>query len=476
MSDPHTLLREVAPGCDWWSLRVHEGQGQHLQVRNDVPEPPRLHRDLGALLRVRIGAGEGYAATSDLSRSGLAAAAGRAADWARATAGLALVDARSLPRPEGTLSWQAPVAQPWQEASPADLLARLGEACRRLGDDAALVNREASLSTLAGTTTLSTSDGVRIAQRTSLVVPGLAATAHRAGLSQTRSLGFAQARSGGLELLAGADAFARAEAIGQEALQLLAAPDCPSGTMPLVLLPGQMALQIHESIGHPLELDRILGDERNYAGGSFVTPAMFGTYRYGSELLSVSFDPGVPGEAAGYACDDDGTPARRELLIDRGLLVRPLGGATSQARSGLSGVANARACAWNRAPIDRMANLNLEPGGESLAQLIAGVELGVLMDTTRCWSIDDQRDQFQFGCEWGRMIRDGRLAEVVRNANYRGRSADFWRSLAGLGDASTRQVLGVTNCGKGEPNQAITVGHAAPACRFDNVAVFGGAA
>ncbi|HEY1393014.1 MAG TPA: metallopeptidase TldD-related protein, partial [Methylibium sp.] len=174
-------------------------------------------------------------------------------------------------------------------------------------------------------------------------------------------------------------------------------------------------------------------------------------------------------------------PARRELLIERGTLKRPLGGAVSQARARalgyeLGGVATTRACSWNRAPIDRMSNLNVEPGDADFEQIIASVAYGVVMHTNCSWSIDDSRNKFQFGCEYGRVIRQGRLAEVVRNPNYRGISATFWRSLAMVGDASTFQVMGTPYCGKGEPSQVIRVGHAAPVCKFSKVAVFGGAA
>jgi predicted Zn-dependent protease len=203
---------------------------------------------------------------------------------------------------------------------------------------------------------------------------------------------------------------------------------------------------------------------------------MFGTYRYGSELLNVTFDPTRAEEFASYGWDDDGLAAERQYLIRKGILERPLGGAVSQARAGIAGVANPRSCAWNRAPIDRMANINIEPGDASLDELIAGIGHGVMMRTNVSWSIDDSRNKFQFGCEWGRVIRDGRLAEVVRNPNYRGVSATFWRSLSGVGDASTFEVMGTPYCGKGEPNQVIRCGHASPACRFTGVEVFGGAA
>jgi predicted Zn-dependent protease len=244
--------------------------------------------------------------------------------------------------------------------------------------------------------------------------------------------------------------------------------------MDVLLAPDQMILQIHESIGHPLELDRILGDERNYAGTSFVTPEMFGSYRYGSELLNITFDPSRPEEFASYAFDDDGQAARREYLIHDGVLLRGLGGVTSQARLGVPGVANARAASWNRPPIDRMANLNLEAGRSRFEDMVASIDRGVYMQTNVSWSIDDSRNKFQFGCEWGQMIEKGKLTTVVKNPNYRGVSATFWRNLKMVGDAHTVEVLGSPYCGKGEPNQVIRVGHASPPCVFADVEVFGG--
>jgi predicted Zn-dependent protease len=315
-------------------------------------------------------------------------------------------------------------------------------------------------------------------------VPGLTVVASEGGETQTRSAagqynGFCQ--QGGLEVLERARFASDGPRVAREALELVRAPNCPSGELDILLMPDQMMLQIHESIGHPLELDRILGDERNFAGTSFVTLDMFGHYRYGSDLLNVSFAPDVSGQFASYAFDDDGTPARREWIIRNGILQRPLGGTLSQARAralrpDIAGVANSRSSSWNRAPIDRMANLNVEAGTSTLDEMIASIEDGVLMRTNASWSIDDSRNKFQFGCEYGQRIRKGQLAEVVKRPNYRGISASFWRSLAMVGDASTFEVMGTPYCGKGEPNQVIRVGHAAPACKFERVAVFGGAA
>jgi predicted Zn-dependent protease len=349
------------------------------------------------------------------------------------------------------------------------------EADRQLDLDDKIVDRRVVLGRRHTDTLLLTSDDVEIEQSFDHLAPGYAATANLASDTQQRTGGgWRSARQGGLEQLTAFDFPASAARTAEEALALLAAPDCPTGRAALLLMPSQMMLQIHESIGHPLELDRILGDERNYAGTSFVTLDMFGRYRYGSDLLNVTFDPAIAGETASYAFDDEGSPAQRKHLIRDGILERPLGGALSQARAGLAGVAAARACDWDRAPIDRMANLNLEPGASDLDALIEAVEFGVLMDTNRSWSIDDSRNKFQFGCEWGRLIRDGELRHVVRNPNYRGISATFWRSLSGVGDPCSVEIWGIPSCGKGEPNQMIAVGHTSPPCSFDDVEIFGG--
>ena len=201
---------------------------------------------------------------------------------------------------------------------------------------------------------------------------------------------------------------------------------------------------------------------------------MFGTYRYGSALLDVTFDPERGEQQASYRYDDDGVPAEKSYIIRGGILERPLGSVFSQARARMDGTANARASSWNRPPIDRMANLNVEPGTSTFDDIVAGVEKGIVMTTNCSWSIDDSRNKFQFGCEKGQLIENGKLGPVVKNANYRGVSATFWRSLSAVGDASTLEVLGTPFCGKGEPNQVVHVGHASPVCRFDGVDVFGG--
>ncbi|MBV5309216.1 TldD/PmbA family protein [Chromatium okenii] len=464
-----------APACDYWTLRLVEEDSDHLEVRQGVVEPSTLNSSLGAMMTIVKNGGIGYAATNDLSLAGLAAASARATEWAQAHARLGLFDASLYPRSNTRADYHSPVRESWNALTVTDKLALLQDANRALQIDERIVDCSAWLTRHRTAQLLVTSDGGRISQVFESVHQGLLAVANAGNQTQRRHGGGADwPQQGGWERVTAARLLDDAPRVAAEALALLDAPECPNDIRDLILLPSQMVLQIHESIGHPLELDRILGDERNYAGTSFVTPGMFGRYRYGSELLDVTFDPTLPGELMSMVADDVGTPAQREYLIRRGILERPLGGALSQSRAGLPGTACTRASSWNRPPIDRMGNINLEPGEGSLNDLVARVERGVLMDTNRSWSIDDSRNKFQFGCEFGRLIKNGELTDLVRNPGYRGISANFWRSLDGVGGPETLEIRGVTNCGKGEPNQAVYVGHASPPCLFRDVAVFGG--
>jgi len=447
---------------------VHEETRELVAVRQDTLEPPRLALDRGAMLTAVVDGGCGYCATSDLSTDGLQAALDRATAWAQATRAHSVVrfDPEQLPAPRDEYEGPRGGDFPERDAVHGLLIAE----CLRAKSDPRIVERFMAIERVEEERRFFTNTGGNLRQRFRYSLPHARVTANDGTETQSRSLD--HARQGGFEQIAIASFVGCGARLAGEALQLLLAPNCPSGRMDLLLMPDQMMLQIHESIGHPLELDRILGDERNYAGTSFVTPEMFGSYRYGSELLNVTYDPTIPGELATYAFDDDGTKAERVWLIRNGILVAPLGGGLSQLRSGLAGTANARASGWNRPPIDRMANLNVEPGASPLQQMIESIERGVLMRTNVSWSIDDSRNKFQFGCEWGERIEHGRVTGVVKNPNYRGVSASFWRSLRAVGSPATFEVHGTLYCGKGEPNQAAHCGHAAPPCVFSAVEVF----
>lgn len=474
-------FRAAMPAVDFCSFRFMREKAEQVAVRRGVLEPVSTSDDMGVMVTVAHDGGWGYGATSDLSEEGLKRAVQRAREWAERTQGKTVFDPAELPQAQAKGHYAGPVQNAWEDVKLIDKVDLLKRECARLKTDDAIVNWISAFSHTAGESMIVTSAGGHLTQTFSYLIPSMMVHANKGAETVRRTFGAnAFGRQGGMEVLQQTGFNTAAPRIAEQALMLLAAPDCPEETTHLLLAPDQMVLQIHESIGHPIELDRILGDERNYAGTSFVTLDMFGSYQYGSELLNVSFDPTISEQMASYGYDDDGTPAVKEYVIEKGLLKRPLGGATSQVRAqplqpGIQGVANSRACSWNRPPIDRMANLNVEPGESSVEDMVKSIERGVYMETNLSWSIDDSRNKFQFGCEYGRLIENGVLKGVVKNPNYRGVSASFWRNLAMVGDASTVQIMGTPNCGKGEPNQMVRVGHASPTCLFRDVEVFGGA-
>ena len=476
MESVKKIFNALLPSVDFCSMRIVDERSEHMSVRQDILQPFSIARSHGAMISVIHQGGYGYAATSDLSRGGIQEAITRARDWAKMSAGKSVTNFSALPQSSAKGHYHGPTAIPWSRADMIALLMQESSTCKI---DDRIVDWGTAVSTTHTDQWFFSSHGADIYQHFDYFIPNLSVTAHEGTETQTRTLGgqyngFCQ--QGGINILERSGFYGAGIRVAQEAVALLSAQNCPSGRMDLLLLPEQMMLQIHESIGHPLELDRILGDERNFAGTSFVTPEMFGHFQYGSSLLNVTYDPERDEEFASYRWDDDGTPVEKTWLIKDGVLQRPLGGTLSQARAGLAGVANSRACDWNRPPIDRMANLNIEPGHSTLSEMIASIENGVLMNTNVSWSIDDSRNKFQFGCEYGELIVNGERKGLVKNPNYRGISESFWRSLKMVGDASTYAVMGTPFCGKGEPSQVIRVGHASPACLFGQVDVFGGGA
>jgi TldD protein len=268
--------------------------------------------------------------------------------------------------------------------------------------------------------------------------------------------------------------------IVKELNEVLVADPCPKDDRSVILLPGIMWLQTHETIGHPLELDRILGYELAYAGGSFVTLDDFGSLRYGSPKLTARADATLPNTPGSFGYDDDGIPAQNNLLIDQGILVGAITGrqmveeANARARKHIfegSGGAN-RATTFYRVPIERMTNINIDPGDDgTVADIVASTERGIILDGDKSWSIGSNREQFHFATEIGWLVEDGQVTKVVKNSTYKGDTLKFYNALSAVGDASTWEVHYVDNCGKGQPNQVMQLGHGVPVCRFDDVRI-----
>lgn len=469
-------LARINTKADWLGLRYVQETTTTRSVRDGNPQAN--HRDFseGVMIEVLVNGQLGYGACNRLDPESLQQAADFAYTQALAASRWSLTSVSPEIRPAVVGDYRSQGQSSLDVLGPGEINELLQKICHTLKVSDQIVQTMALVQTMETTSHWVSSNGGNIRQHFLQALTHYAATAQEGANFQQRTDNgmFARCYQAGLEVLAQDLVLERVEKIGRQAVELLTATECPTTTTNLVLAPDQMMLQIHESIGHPLELDRILGDERNYAGSSFVKLADFGQLVYGSPLLNVTFDPTVPTEFASYGFDDGGVPAQRDYLIKEGVLLRGLGSAESQLRSGVPGVANLRACAWNRPPIDRMANLNIEPGNSTWQDIIGNIEQGIYMESNRSWSIDDYRLKFQFGCEYGREIKNGQLGQVLRNPNYRGATPNFWGNLIAVGNESTLGIFGTPYCGKGEPNQAIRVGHAAPVCAFANIEVFGG--
>jgi len=315
------------------------------------------------------------------------------------------------------------------------------------------------------------SEGHQIDQHIRECGGGISATAIGDGETQRRSYPCYRGQYGtrGWEMIDELDLVAHAPRVAEEARALLTAPICPEGTTTLILGGEQLALQIHESVGHAIELDRILGWEAAYAGTSWLDITRLGAMRYGSELMNITIDPTIPGALGSFGYDDEGTPAGARHAVREGMWVGVLAGRDSAASAGLDYAGSVRADGWARLPMVRMTNVGLEPGPHSLDEIIAATDDGVFMETNRSWSIDDKRLNFQFGTEIGWEVKNGKLGRMVRNPTYTGIGPTFWSSM----DMLSAEIVpwGTPNCGKGQPGQVGHTGHPAAPARFTNVRV-----
>lgn len=461
--------------AEWVGLRHYSNQTRYIAIRDDKPQTNYRYHSDGIMVEAFSDGCFAYSGTSDVTFGGIQRALDSAQQKAKALAKYNIFKFSLEQRPKAVGEYVSPSIKEWDSLTQAEVNDRMIRVCASMKVSDKIVSRQTGADYTVFENLYVCTNGSQFAQKLFYTGSNVYVAAEEGTQVQMRSdAGFrGSIFQLGFESFEEEALLKKASSVTKDVLDLLKAENCPNETMDLVLSPDQMMLQIHECIGHPIELDRILGDERNYAGSSFVKLKDFGHLQYGSPLLNVTFDPTIEHQLASYGFDDSGAPAKKEFLIKDGVLVRGLGGLESQARSGLPGVANFRANSWNRAPIDRMANINVEPGHSSVDDIISSVEKGVYMESNKSWSIDDYRNKFQFGCEFARLIENGKLTKVVRNPNYRGVSASFWKSLDKVGNSDSFAAFGTPNCGKGEPNQGIWVGHASPVCKFKNVEVFG---
>jgi TldD protein len=327
---------------------------------------------------------------------------------------------------------------------------------------------------------LATSDGTAVAQTLVYTGCGMKVTVAEGDEVAHRSYPMeldGGVAAGGFEVVDGFDLPGNAARIADEALALLSAPPCPAGQTTVVLDTPQLALQIHESCGHPTESDRAFGDEVSLAGASFLTPDRLGRFRYGSVHVNLTADATTRGALGTFGWDDEGVPAGRTPLVARGQFVGYLTSRETAARLGLPRSGGClRAEAWNRFPIVRMINVSLEPDprGPSLEELVADTDDGVLMGNNKSWSIDDLRLNFQFGCEIAWELKRGKRTRILKNPLYGGATPAFWSACDAVGGPAAFRMWGLTSCGKGDPMQLMAVGHGCPPARFRGIRVGSG--
>jgi TldD protein len=453
-------------------IRYTETHEQHVKVRNGEVDHLSSTVDRAIGVRVLVGNGWGFAASSDTSEASLRATARRALEVAAAS-NIASTQTTTLSDVDAHVAtWASKyVVDPWSipiEKKIEHLLA----ATDPMRGDPRIHQVSGEISCYRQEKVFASTIGSHIEQTTTEMGGGIEAVAIDDGEFQRRTYpnpfgGDFQAE--GWEFIERLDLAKKGLQVRDEALALLAAPKAPAGRFDLIIGSSQLALQVHESCGHPAELDRAMGLEISLAGGSFLQPEMLGGFRYGSDLVNIVADATIPGALGTFAFDDDGVPAQRFPLIDRGLFVDYLTGRDTAPLLGRRSNGTVRAESAARIPIIRMTNINLEPGSTPLAEIIAGTKRGIFVDTNKSWSIDDVRLNFQFGCEIAYEIENGRLGRMLRNPLYTGITPDFWRSCDAVADRASWQVWGLPNCGKGDPMQTMRVAHGAPAARFRGV-------
>ena len=461
----------LAAGAEYADARVVISRTQSLEALNETIESLEQGEQAGVGVRALIGSSWGFFATAELS--GARRAGEQAAAIARASA--------SVPGPPMPLA-DVPVRQdayatPHNEnplrvslSEKADLIVDL---TATMGSVKGISLARAFLTAWDTQKWFVSSQGHQIAQHIVECGGGMDATAVGESETQRRSYpqSFGQYETGGYEVIRAWDFPAHAGRIAEEAVALLSAPECPEGETDLILESSQLALQIHESVGHAIELDRILGWEAAFAGTSFLELSRLGSLVYGSPLMNITADATIPGALGTFGYDDEGTPAQRVDIVKDGVWVGVLSGRDSAALAGLPPGGMVRGDGYARLPMVRMTNVGLVPGNSSVEEIIDATDDGIMMSTNRSWSIDDKRLNFQFGCEMAWEVRNGKLGRVLRNPTYTGITPQFWASLDMLAGGAGWIPWGVPNCGKGQPMQSAHTGHPAAPARFRGVRV-----
>ena len=464
-------------GVTYADTRVVEIRDREVSTKNGKAGHVSSSLSMGLAIRVLAGGCWGFAATDDLSHDGIHSAASLALEIARAGTLAKEHDITLAPEEKYEATWVSPVrVDPF--TIPVDRnVALLLEVDRELRRNPGITLAEGALSFECRRQVFASSLGSLIDQTRYVTGAGYTALSYKDGEIQKRSFPNSfggQHQLKGYELIHELKLLENAPRVAEEAVALHSADQCPEGPADLILDSSQIALQVHESIGHPIELDRVLGSEANYAGMSFLTLDKLNRLRYGSPIVNAVCDARLehgPGLGT-FTFDDEGVPAQSADIIRDGQFV---GYMTSRETAAAVGMARSngtmRATGWSRLPLIRMTNVSLMPGEQSLEEVFAGVDRAIYLETNRSWSIDDKRYNFQFGCEIAWEIRNGKRARMLKNPTYSGITTEFWNSCAAIANRDHWTLWGVPNCGRGQPEQVMGTGHGASPARFHNIKI-----
>jgi len=464
-----------ARGAAYADVRAVRTRAERVAVRTGRVDELSVEERAGIGVRVLVDGAWGFASTPETTTAAADRAAVLAVRLARAAASSGGPPVRLDDRPPARGSWTTPlIVDPFSvplDARIAHLMAADAEMRRVPG----VTLTQALIALRREEKTFAATDGSATEQTIVHVGAGIEAHAVAGDEHQRRSWPDAGGgwQGAGWEYVTGLDLVGHAPEVAHEVVELLSAPELPPGRRTVIIDPSQLHLQLHESCGHPTELDRVFGTEASFAGTSFLTTDRLAEgFRYGSDLVTIVADATAPGGLGTFGWDDEGVAAQAVPLVENGILTGYLSSRETAPRIGRRSIGTMRADGYDRLPLIRMTNVNLLPvPGRSLAQIVAETDDGLYLAYNRSWSIDDRRLNFQFATEVAREIRGGRLGRLYRNPTYTGNTPDFWRSCDAVADAGSWMMLGIPDCGKGEPVQTGYVGHGASGARFRDVEV-----
>ena len=477
MDDFLSEVLDVAAGsgATYADVRGVETLSESVSLRGEAVESLERSEGSGFGVRVLVDGAWGYASSARLERSEAQRIAATAVEVARASGLVRGRDVELVDEPAHRDSWSSPHEKDPFSVPLEEKIALLAEAATTMSRVQGVRVARGTMDFLQYRSRFLSSGGAEIDQTVVHSGAGIEATAVSESEVQTRSYPGSfrgDIVCGGYEFIEAMDLPGNAQRTAEDAVALLTAPDCPSATTTLVLDGHQMMLQVHESVGHATELDRVLGMEASFAGTSFLNVTDLGSFRFGSPIVNVTADATSPGGVGTFAYDDEGVEAQKAYLIRDGILVgfqtsRETAAAVGSDRSN----GTMRAEGWENFPLIRMTNINLLPGEGSLDDILAEVDDGIYMATNKSWSIDDKRKNFQFACEIGWEVKRGRLTRMLRNPRYTGITPQFWAACDAVAGPDEWRMWGTPNCGKGQPGQTMRVGHGTAPARFRNVAV-----